>query len=363
MTETTAPTATPDATGGTHGVWSQIVAAAKRDPWGALALGGLVASVVFLVLELRYLTTLNNEGGTLLRNAGYGAWTIGLLMLVTFPFRTLRVRHVLRLWLLGFFPVMATILLLVRLTEGFAEGNLRTAFIVPITEELVKLAPLLVIIAATRMQKTTEPAIVDFVIGGFAIGAGFGLHEDGLWVRDIAGGFDGSWWGRIFPNYLNDDPFVVAHPGWTALVGLGIGLCWHFRTARFAWLLGFAPLAVATLDHISINYRGDAGDTMRGLVMDGRLPAWLLIIGFVVAVLIDLDAKKKGMPGLPTRTARECVTRPRMVPAKARVPVAVLLIAQLRTLNGAAFRRARTVRSANTPTAPPVMASPQVTTF
>jgi RsiW-degrading membrane proteinase PrsW (M82 family) len=327
-------------------IWSQFIARVKHDPWGALAAVGLVVSVVFVAVEFRYLTTLNNEWSVLVRNAFYGAWTIGLLMAATFSVRTFRVRHVLRSWLHGFFPVLAVVLILGRATEFISDsGNLRTAFIVPILEECIKLAPLLLIVATTWMGKTREPSITDFAISGFAIGAGFGLHEDGLWVRDVAGGFDGSWWGRLFPNFLNDDPFVVAHPGWTALVGLGVGFCWHFRQARFAWLIGAVPLAVATLDHVSINYRGDAATRLRSLVMEGRLAAWMLIGGLLLALLVDLNAKKKGSAGYPTRTVRDCLTRPRSAPVAVRLPLAMLLIAQLRAVNGDAYRRVRDLRA------------------
>jgi RsiW-degrading membrane proteinase PrsW (M82 family) len=102
-------------------------------------------------------------------------------MLITFSVRTLRVRHVLRSWLLGFFPVLASVLIVARLTEFVADsGDLRTAFLIPVIEELFKLVPLLLIVATTWLRKTIEPSITDFTISGFAIGTGFGLDEDGL---------------------------------------------------------------------------------------------------------------------------------------------------------------------------------------
>ncbi|MGK0479745.1 MAG: hypothetical protein ACJAQ9_002806 [Ilumatobacter sp.] len=75
--------------------------------------------------------------------------------------------------------------------------------------------------------------------------------------------------GQILPIFMNNGPFVTAHTGWTTLVGLCVSLSWDFRRALFAWALGAITLTVATLNRISINYRGKAGPCVRGLISDG----------------------------------------------------------------------------------------------
>lgn len=323
-------------------LFGRFIKVAKQDPLGALAVIGLAISLVLFIAEFRYLTSLGNESSVLVRNLGYGVWTISLMMLVTVATRTLRVRHVLRHWLFGFFPALAGVLV-VESAITLEAGNLRSAFIVPILEESLKAIPLLVLLLMARARRVADPSITDFAIAGFAIGAGFGLHEDGLWERDIAGGFDSSLWGRLFPNFLDDNPFVVAHPGWTALVGLGIGFMWHFRHRNAAWVLGLAPFSVAVFDHISINYRGDAQDRLRGLMMDGKLPAWLLVAGLVLAVVIDWHSRRSApMEDLSTLSLKNRLQAAWSLPTpKMKLFGGVLLIAQLRWLNGIAYHRAR----------------------
>lgn len=319
-----------------------FVERAKADPLGAIGVVGLAVSLLCFVIEFRYLVSVGNEPGVLVRNMAYGVWTIGLLMLATLALRTLRIRHVVRYWLFGFFPAIAAVLI-VEAVIPVDDGNLRTALIVPILEELLKAVPLVVLMLLARAKRIAEPAITDFAVVGFAIGAGFGLHEDGLWERDIAGGFDSSFWGRLFPNFLDDNPFVVAHPGWTALIGLGLGFMWHFRHRRAAWLIGLAPFLVAVADHMSINYRGDNYDRFRGWVMEGRLPARMLVVGLIAAVAVDWYTRRSAdMSDRPSMSLRARIAKARSMPTrKTQVLGAIILIAQLRWLNGVAYRQVR----------------------
>jgi hypothetical protein len=64
--------------------------------------------------------------------------------------------------------------------------------LIPIVDVPFKLAPRRLILVMAWLCKTVELSITGFASCGLAIGDDFAMHEDGLWVRDMAGGFDGS---------------------------------------------------------------------------------------------------------------------------------------------------------------------------
>lgn len=337
---TTPPPTTPTS------ILATIVGGVRRHPRSAVAAAGLVVSLLVFLLSVQDLRQMGNTLSTITRHGWYGMWTVGWMMAVTFHVRTLRLRHVVRGWLTGFFTAVGLILIVVWMTEWLIPtGNLRTAFIVPIVEEMGKALPLLWLAWMGLRGKIAEPSITDFVILGYAIGAGFGVHEDGLWVRSVSTGFGSSVWGVLFPTFLWKSPFVIAHAGWTAMVGLGIGLTWHFRRLKVGWLLAAVPLALAILDHIAINYRGSAEGFLRALTFDGHLPAWVLLAGFALAVVLDSRVIRQQLPelGIPdSLRMRGMLTTARALPtARTSLLAAMLLIAQRRVVNGWAHRNHR----------------------
>jgi RsiW-degrading membrane proteinase PrsW (M82 family) len=278
-------------------------AAAPGHPHGtvrrarrALLIGvvGLAAAAVALVLEVSHLRRVGNPLGGMVRNTWYGVWVLGWMMVLTLGLRTLRLRNVVRLWLVGFFGAIGAVALGGGLiTANVGPGNLRTAILIPVLEEVVKAIPLVVVLILVARGRLQEPAVTDMVILGFAVGAAFGVHEDGLWVRIVADGFGSGIWGTLFPTFLWRAQFVVAHAGWTALVGLGLGLAWHWRRHRLAWVVAAVPFLVATVDHMAINYRGGIGDTLRSVTADGSLAGIILLAGFAVAVLVDWSTRRR----------------------------------------------------------------------
>ena len=325
---------------------SQVLDRAQRHPLQVLSWVGLLVAVLAFLAAVGNLLDIGNDLSSIVRHAWYGVWTVGWMMAVSFHLRTTRLRHVVRAWLTGFFAALGLVLVVVGMTEWLVgAGNLRTAFIVPIVEEVMKAVPLLVIAVLALRGRVAEPSITDFVILGYAIGAGFGVHEDALWVRSVSTGFGSSVWGTLFPSFLWQQPFVVAHAGWTALVGLGIGLTWHFRRLKVGWLLAAVPLAMAIMDHMSVNWRGDASNFLRSLTADGRMPAWVLLVGFLLALALDqwVLHRELGDGRLPQQfTVRGAVTNARRLPTPVtRLGIGMLLVGRRRVLNGQAYRAYR----------------------
>lgn len=269
-----------------------LVAATRRRPLSLIPAVGLLLAVALFGLELLRLVRIGNGFGGLLVDAFYGAWTVGLLMLLTVGLRTLRVRDVVRTWLFGFFAVTGLVALVgselteAMLTSGVGFGNVRSAAVIPILEETVKALPLLIVLALAVIGRTREPSASDLAILGFAIGAAFAFHENALWVRRISDGFDASAWGVLFPS-LSLEVGVVGHAGWTGLVGAALGVAWRLQRHPWVWFVPGAAFVIASLDHGYANVRGESAEVFAALTMDGQLVPVLLALGLVAAVAVD----------------------------------------------------------------------------
>jgi RsiW-degrading membrane proteinase PrsW (M82 family) len=342
------------------------IALIRTRPCAFLATVGLVVSLIALGFEFAYLRRLANPTGTdILRNAGYGAWTIAWLMMVAFTVRTLRLRDVARFWLLGFFAAAGIVALVgAGITAVTDPGILRTAILIPALEEMVKLALLGAFLLFAVRRRTREPSITDLAIVGFALGAAFAVHEDGLWVRVMADGFGSGFWGTLFPVFRHDPvtPIgpvtIMGHAGWGALIGLGLGLAWHLRRFRLAWLFAVVATAVAFFDHMSINYvlvqaqegitRG-AGWTMRELSGHGTRIAVLLVAGLAVGLLVDWLALRRSVaahPLPPWSTGAGIRARLRALPGGgAKVFGAILLLGERRARLGVRYGVSRAASS------------------
>lgn len=245
--------------------------------------------------------------GNMTRHAFYHSYVLAWLLLVTHRVRTVSIRDVASLWFIGFFPVVAVVFLLTEPVEQLTGGgNLHTAFWVPLVEEVVKILPLVAwgLLAARRGVRL---GMVDLALLGYAVGAGFSFHEDGLWGRTTTGGFDVSF-GALFPSFFESgSTFVVAHAGWSMVAGLGVGLLLLHRARNLLTWAGVALVALAVADHMAVNWRGGFGDLLRTLLGQGRLLAGVIILGLIAAVIHDglalrwVAARDRLFPTIPTR--------------------------------------------------------------
>ena len=205
--------------------------------------------------------------------------------------RSLSVRRLVGFTLTGFFLI--PILVKVAhgpLTRWAGEGtNWASAGVVPVLEEVLKALPLVVVVIAMRRDRTRSLSVLDFGLAGFALGAGFAIHEDLLWERTLVGGFDGVA-GLLAPSFVVDPLLVVGHAGWTALIGLGIGIAVVHRGRGPAWLAAVLCTALAIGDHAAANYRGDVD--VRAWVLDGRLAVAALAVGLVGAIISGLSVQR-----------------------------------------------------------------------
>ena len=237
-------------------------------------------TMVFFVIAVFRL----GNWGDLLRHAGLHLWVAGWLLVVTYRTRTIGVREVVRMWMVGFFTVVLFVFVFTEPVERLiGTGNLQTAFWVPIVEEAGKVLAL-VWWGLRQRRRGSHATMSDFVLLGFAVGAGFAFHEDALWERVAASGF-GPGLARWFPTFLTS-PYVVTHSGWGLLIGFGVGVFLLHRTRVWGLPIGAAFVALAVLDHSAINLRGGF-DWVRSLVNGGRLAASMIVVAVVVALAHD----------------------------------------------------------------------------
>lgn len=224
------------------------------------------------------------------RHLGYHLFVVGWLALVTYTVRTIGTRELSRFWLMGFFPVTFVAYLLTELTESqFGTRNLQTGGIVPIVEEVIKFLPLILWTTVLR-PRHRHGTLSDFLVLGFMVGAGFSFHEDALYSRVAASGFDDGFLGSLFPIFLTTDQYTVTHAGWTALAAVGVGLISLHRQRPFALAGGIALVVVPIVDHAAVNWSGDGSDFMHSITRDGHLAAWLFVGAVVGTLMHDAGA-------------------------------------------------------------------------
>lgn len=279
MSQSPSPTDTVDT--------GRRVLSAVRDPRYSALQRGLFALSLLLVLVAVVRLPGSVDWGQRLGHARYHLFVVGWFLLATYRLRTVGFREVVRLWVTGFFPVaLVTFALAEPVERLIGTGNFQTGLLVPVVEEVVKALPLLLWTTLARPAQR-HGTLSDFWLLGFALGAGFSFHEDALYGRLVASGFDDGLYGTLFPIFLTGSQFVITHAGWTALAGLGVGVFSLYRTRPWGMPVGLALLAVPIMDHAAVNWRGTGSELLRALVGDGRLGAVLLVVTAIGCVAHD----------------------------------------------------------------------------
>lgn len=269
-----------------------------------LSLGGLALAAAVFLWQLPFF--LRGGAGEFLTNLGHHAYVVAWLLVITVLGRTLPLRTLPAAFFVGLFASMAVVL-----GVGFPLGDLIgknvrlfDSVVVPLLEESAKGLPVLLFFWWLTRRGAWQPAMTDGLLMGYLVGAGFAIHENAMYGRASGSGFGGSELSLFFPTISefrlmpSGRGFSVGHAEWTALLGLSIGAAFFFRERlRWSWLVPVAAFALVSWDHGRVNYIVGTpvfGEpdwiyrAIRGLVLDGRLPVYLLLAGTVAAVVTEL---------------------------------------------------------------------------
>jgi|GEM_PF-2508870 len=227
--------------------------------------------------------------GSLIKIAFYQAWTIGIMLAITIRVRTVSVGTAAKYWLAGFFTVA--------FAAYFANGPVAElvdrsdVWITPLLEEILKAIPLAVAVIMGR-KAWRQPGLSDLMLLGFAVGAGYAFHEEALWERSAASGFELNS-GFFVPSVFQPDGlFVVGQAVWTSVIALALGLILLHRHQSAAVVAAVAAVLAVVLDHMATNDSTAALGWVRQLLFDGRLMAVVFLVGVAVALALDLRRQR-----------------------------------------------------------------------
>ena len=222
-------------------------------------------------------------------------WTIGILTAVAGPVRTLSWRAFAGAFLFGFLG--RPLILALGPSNVFA-----VAIWVPLTEEICKMLPVILILVLALRRTESRPSLLDLVLVGCWAGAGFAVYENSGYGR---GGFSltaSSIISLFFPDIMKGSAFgwTVAQNGHmvhTALIALGVGFAFLYRRRlQRAWVVAAAAIAVTLVEHCSQNAisTGHVNEIIAHMLLavtlNGRLSAILLIAGIAYVATMEWRA-------------------------------------------------------------------------
>jgi RsiW-degrading membrane proteinase PrsW (M82 family) len=328
-------------------VWASRSASSSRRAQVALILSwaGLIVSMGSLALALPSLTQAGGWGRLFGNVALYG-WTVLIVSAAILASRTLPPRAFVAAGFAGFFGAtgLSTLVGHPILDALGPDSLLATAVLIPISEELIKALPVLLLVVLASRSRQSRISAGDVTLFGIAVGVGFALYEDALYGRSAGGG----WFGA--PPFSLLFPMLEAHPRQGFLVsghaiytgtialGLGVGVLYR-RRFRWAWLAIPITAAAALLEHMTLNAlaSGDApgwASLTQVLSLGGYIGTLLLVFGLAGICWFEWRGVRRGgavptpqtllLPGGSGRAARARVLAvlqsPRVVPEPVAPP-------------------------------------------
>ena len=236
-------------------------------------------------------------------------WTVALfiggLLIVTLPTRTLTVAELLPPFCFGGAVLGIAVLAgwAFDLAFGTKESGLR-AFGIPLIEEALKIAPVLLILWRYRQGRIWTLGATDVLLLAAAAGAGFYwveeafiIHHQGSWA------FLGSFPTTEVTSDRHGSHVTAGHALWTSIAGLTIGLGLLLRGSKLQVLLiGASGWLWSMFDHGANNYNANYRDSLNRVFQvvtgDGHLSLYIFVVGACLAVALDLYFAYLALPAL-----------------------------------------------------------------
>jgi RsiW-degrading membrane proteinase PrsW (M82 family) len=272
-------------------------------------------------------------------------WSLALLTALALPVRTLTWRAYAGAGLTGYLALTQLARLAGRpVVDALGHTVFPVAIFVPVTEELIKAIPVLVVVILAARRRQQRPSALDCALLGAWVGAGYAVYENSQYGR-VGGSWSSPPVSWLFPSDAVGHSagvtyFVAGHLVWSALVGLGLGVgVLYGRRFPLAWLAIPLTFVVAIAEHCESNSLTlvPFGPTpfldrvLQVLTLDGLLSLLLLLAGLVTFLIVERravqpDGKPAGWLPLPApiafqRSSRLATlqlspTRPELSPAR-----------------------------------------------
>lgn len=239
---------------------------------------GLGIAALTLISVVPHLTRAAGMG-TFAADVFAHGWTLALMTIAVSAVRTLRWRVFLGVGLTGFLAVPALAALLGRpvVSRLGTNSGLATAGWAPLTEEVLKALPVLLIALLAVRRTTNRPAAADLMLLGLWSGAGFALFENAAYGRGGANWSAAPLASLLFPSstttalYGRPGMVVTGHMLHTGLLALGIAITLMYKELPLRrWALP-ASLLVTLAEHAAVN----------GLLLtgsNGGSPGWAKVL-------------------------------------------------------------------------------------
>ena len=202
-----------------------------------------------------------------------------VLAVLTWPARSVRWGTVYNFFVVGFFfafPIVGLQYFIEKILWAGQSPVLGSVLVAPLTEEVGKILPLVLLLAIGRLDFRNSYGACDTMLCGASLGAGFGLFEDSLWLTSSFGtpASPGLLGIAIFPDSSGG---FIGHSGSTALIGLSLGYLLYAVRWRRGLLFGILGLLLASvwmmIDHGLSNY-----------ATYGRLGRWFFLVRWTWAM-------------------------------------------------------------------------------
>jgi len=264
---------------------------------------GLALSTVAVIAALPRLTKTAGVG-LLLIDLCAQLWTLGILMAVAGPVRTVGWRAFLGAFLFGFLGLTGFARFLGRPVIVALGGSsvLAVGIWVPFTEELCKMIPVMLILALALRRSDSRPSLLDLVLVGCWAAAGFAVYENATYGRGLFSLTASYLMSPVFPGALKGtaNGWTIVQTGHlvhTALITLGVGFTFLYgHRLRRAWIVTATALAASLIEHCSQNSIITGGvnryvaDFLLIITLNGRLSTLLLAAGIAYVAVIEWRA-------------------------------------------------------------------------
>jgi RsiW-degrading membrane proteinase PrsW (M82 family) len=215
---------------------------------------------------------------------------LGVLVVIAMPVRTVTVKELLAV----FSGAGATVGLSafagwIFLTLSGPGSSRARAFGIPLIEEVLKLAPVLLILWRQRRGRALTFGVTDVMLLAAASGAAFYWLEESFIIHNHR---SWSFVGR-FPTTDVMNNLVANHAIWSAIGGFTIGIALLLREPRLRmFAVAVSGCLWATVDHAANNYRNHFHDVLSGVLRNltgnGYNSLYIFLLGFCFAVGLDL---------------------------------------------------------------------------